>query len=249
MNRPPAPDDRQEFEVSRRRDAARLGGDAQVRSSARRLFAQADEHNFSYMWNWCGVPIIQNPEDIVVMQEILWETRPDVVIELGVARGGSLILYSSILNLVGKGRVIGVDIDIRPHNRQVIESHPLGGHITLIEGSSTDPAVLDEVQTHIGDDAQVAVILDSNHTHEHVLNELRLYAPLVTAQQFLVVADTIVEEIPEQGHRPREWGPGNNPMTALRAFMQESNAFVEDSWINSKLLLTSSPGGYLRRVQ
>ena len=243
------PDDRQEFETSRREDAGRLAADAEVRSSARRLFAQADRHNFSYMWNWCGVPIIQNPEDIVAMQEILWETRPDVVIELGVARGGSLILYSSVLALIGKGRVVGVDIDIRPHNREVIESHPLSDRIALIEGSSTDPSVLENVRTHIGEADRVAVILDSDHTHEHVLNELRLYAPLVTPGQFLVVADTVVEEIPEQGHRPREWGPGNNPMTALREFMRESNGFVEDAWINAKLLLTSSPGGYLRRLE
>jgi cephalosporin hydroxylase len=170
-----------------------------------------------------------------------------VIVETGIARGGSLILYASILELLGEGRVIGIDIDIRSHNRESIESHPLSRRIEMYEGSSVDPSLVDKIRRDVGD-ANVMVVLDSNHTHDHVLEELRLYAPLVTKGQFLIVADTVVEYLPVQEHRPRPWGPGNNPGTALTAFLKESDRFVRDSFFNDKLLMSSSPGGYLRCV-
>ncbi len=242
-------DDRAEFERSRRENAAALADDEQTQRLARDLFAASDRHNYSYLWDWLGLPIIQTPADIVALQEIVWNTRPDVIVELGIARGGSLIFYSSILQLIGQGRVIGVDIDIRDHNRRAIEEHPLSGRVTMIEGSSVAPDVVRRVKAELAPDHKVMVVLDSNHTHAHVLQELRLYAPLVTPGQFLVVADTVVEYISEQAHRPREWGPGNNPQTALTEFLKGFDGFEVDPWINGKLLMTNSPGGYLLRVK
>ena len=200
------------------------------------------------MWRWLGLPIIQMPTDIVLMQEIIWENRPQVIVETGVARGGSVILHSSILRLLGEGKVVAVDIDIREHNRRAIEQHPCSDRVILIEGSSTDPEVLDEIRAHIGDAQRVMVVLDSHHSHEHVLDELRLYTPFVTPGQFMIVADTLVEDLPVQDHRPRPWGPGDNPKTAVDAFLAECpGVFDVDKFNNDKLLLSSSRGGYLRR--
>lgn len=242
-------DDRSQFEEDKRARAAEMAEDDALHRKALDVVVDSDRHNWSYQWSWLGVPIIQMPPDIVATQEVIWETRPQVVIETGVARGGSLILYASILELIGEGRVIGIDIDIRPHNRHSIESHPLAKRIDLFEGSSVDPALVARIAAEIEGAERVMVILDSNHTHEHVLDELRLYAPLVTKGQFLIVADTVVEEIPAQGHRPRPWGPGNNPGTALSAFLEEDDRFLRDPFVNAKLLITSSPGGYLRCVK
>ena len=226
-----------------------MSTDASLAELATQLFAASDAYNYSYQWNWLGLPIIQLPADMVALQEVIWETRPDVIVELGVARGGSLIFYSSILHLIGQGRVIGVDIDLRPHNRDAIEAHPMAQRITLIDGSSVEPATVQNVRGNIDEGDRVMVILDSNHTHEHVTRELELYGPLVTEGQFLVVADTIVEQIPVQSHRPREWGPGNNPATAVKEYLTSSDRFEPDPWINAKLLVTNSPGGYLRCIK
>lgn len=239
-------DDRADFERDKRIHAAGMGADGMLAERALDVLARSDRHGWSYQWNWLGVPIIQMPPDIIAVQELLWEHRPDVVIETGVARGGSLILYASIMELVGKGHVVGVDIDIRPHNRDSIERHPMSRRIDLIQGSSVTRNTLVDVKRHIPAGASVMVILDSNHTHEHVLDELRLYGPLVTKGQFLIVADTVVESIPAQAHRPRPWGPGNNPATALDAYLGECDRFERDAFVNAKLLISSSPGGYLR---
>lgn len=247
---PEAPaDDRAQFERDKRASAGEMAADSALGERALDVLVRSDKHNWSYQWSWLGIPIIQMPPDVMAVQEILWECRPDVVIETGVARGGSLILYASILELIGKGRVVGIDIDIRPHNRNSIERHSLAKRITLIQGSSVAPATLADVRRRIPPGASVMAILDSNHTHAHVLEELRLYAPLVTRGQFLIVADTVVERIPPQGHRPRPWGPGDNPATALDAYLGETDRFERDSFINAKLLISSSPGGYLRCVR
>lgn len=242
-------DDRDAFDHQARSSAARMARDAGLHELAVRAFAEADRYDFSYLWKWLGLPIIQTPDDIVALQEIIWETRPQVIIETGFARGGSAILFSSILELIGEGLVISVDIDIREHNRVVVEQHPLGGRIHFVEGSSTAPDTIDRVRAIIPDSALVMVVLDSNHTHQHVLDELRYYGPLVTQGQFLVVSDTVVEDIPPQTHRPREWGPGNNPKTALQDYLRETDRFEPDPWFNGKLLITSSRGGYLRCVR
>lgn len=240
-------DDRAAFEQQRHADATAIGEDAALRAAARGVLADADRHQWTYQWSWLGVPVIQAPEDIVTVQEIVWQCRPDLVIETGVARGGSVLLYASLLELLGGGRVVGVDIDLRPHNRHAVETHPFGHRVSFVEGSSTDPRVVDTVRSVAAGHERVMVVLDSDHTHEHVLTELRAYADLVTPGQFLVVSDTIVEELPPQTHRPRPWGPGDNPATALAAFLAERDDFERDPFLNARLLLTSSPGGYLRR--
>lgn len=242
-------DDRAQFERDKRAAAAHMAQDGALQSQALDVLIQSDQHNWSYQWSWLGLPIIQMPPDVIAVQEIIWEQRPQVIIETGVARGGSLIFYASILQVIGEGKVIGIDIDIRPHNRAAIEDHPLAKRIELIQGSSVDPGVILNVKSRIPAGARVMVILDSNHTHEHVLEELKLYAPLVSRGQFLIVADTVVERIPAQAHRPRPWGPGNNPATALDAFLADNLQFARDPFINAKLLISSSPGGYLRRVR
>jgi cephalosporin hydroxylase len=243
-------DDRARFEEEKRSAAARMSADEELWRDALALNAAADRFDWSYQWSWLGLPVIQMPPDIVVLQEVIWETRPQLVIETGIARGGSLVLSASILELIGEGTALGIDIDIRPHNREAIESHRLARRIRMIEGSSVDENVVSQARASASEVERVMVILDSNHTHEHVLAELRAYAPLVTVGQFLVVADTFVDDIPPQAHRPdRPWGPGNNPATALAAWLEETDDFERDAFVNAKLLLTASPGGYLRRVR
>jgi cephalosporin hydroxylase len=244
---PSMPDDRAQFAADRRQDARAIGADEALHATGYQLLADADRHGWTYQWRWLGVPIIQAPEDMVTIQEIIWDRRPDLIVETGVARGGSAIFHASLLALTGGGTVVGIDIDIRPHNRESVEQHPLADHITLIEGSSIAPEVIDQVHQIAADHARVMVLLDSNHTHDHVLAELHAYADLVTPGQFLVVSDTIVEHIPVQEHRPRPWGPGDNPATALDAFLAERDDFERDELHNARLLLTSSPGGYLVR--
>jgi cephalosporin hydroxylase len=243
-------DDRADFEREKRQAAARMGADEELAADALALNVAADRHDWSYQWSWLGLPVIQLPPDIVALQEVIWETRPQLVIETGIARGGSLILYASILELIGEGSVLGIDIDIRAHNREAVESHPLARRVRMLEGSSVDEEVVAQARAAASEVERVMVVLDSNHTHEHVLAELRAYAPLVTVGQFLVVADTFVEDLPPQRHRPdRPWGPGNNPATALASWLEETDGFEPDPFVNAKLLLTASPGGYLRRVR
>ena len=240
-------DDRVAFGELQRSHASALAADSALREASLETTRLSDVHGYSYVWNWLGVPIIQMPTDVMVMQEIIWRDRPQVVIETGVARGGSVVMYASILQLIGDGRVVGVDVDIRPHNRKSIEQHPMAHRIELVEGSSTDRGTVDRVRALVGDAARVMVVLDSNHTHDHVLEELRCYAPLVTRGQTLVVADTIVEQIPVQTHRARPWGPGNSPGSAVAVFLRENPSFAADPTINDKLVMSQSPGGYLRR--
>jgi cephalosporin hydroxylase len=241
-------DDRAEFEQSRRQNVERIAADVQLQVVALEATTIADQHDYSYVWTWLGLPIIQMPTDVVALQEVVWACRPNVIVETGVARGGSVIFFASLLQLLGEGEVIGLDIDIRPHNRRAIEEHPLSHRVHLVEGSSVDEQVVSGVRDRIPDEARVMVVLDSNHTHDHVLRELELYGELVTPEQFLVVADTIVESLPPQTHRPRPWDRGDNLHTAVEAFLQESSVFARDPYFNGKLLMTSNPGGYLRRI-
>ena len=244
-------DDRAEFEEERRAWAGRMAADPPTVAAADALYAKADAHNWPYQWDWLGLPVIQTPPDIVAVQEIIWSTRPDLVIETGVARGGSVALSASILELLGNGEVLGIDIDIRAHNRAAIEAHPLAKRIRLIDGSSLSEEVLQTVRERAAAAERVMVMLDSDHSHDHVLAELRAYSPLVTVGSFLVVADTVVEESPPPAHRARPWGPGNSPRSAMHAWLQEGGdqSFEPDEFLNAKLLVSSSRGGYLRRVR
>ena len=186
------PDDRSAFAQQVRAKSEALGRDRQVFDAAVDVLHAADKYDYFYLWSWMGVPIIQLPADIIATQEVIWATKPDVIIETGVARGGSVLFMASLLELIGKGTVIGVDIDIRPHNRDSIERHPMAKRVVLIEGPSTEPATLTKVAAAIPAGASVMVVLDSDHSRDHVLAELRTYGPLVTKGCYLVVADTIL---------------------------------------------------------
>lgn len=213
------------------------------------FFKSVYKHNYTYNFDWLGLPIIQTPQDIVAIQEIIWQNKPDIIIETGVARGGSVIFHASILQLLGNdGKVIGIDIDIRPHNRQAIENHPLSQNVILIEGSSVAEETIIQIKSHLKSNAKVMAILDSNHTHDHVLEELNLYSDFVSIGQYLVVLDTIVEDLPDEFHDNRPWGKGNNPKTAVHEFMKKSDGFEIDYHIQNKLLITAAPDGYLKKI-
>ena len=226
-----------------------MAGDETVRKATSEWFLGVAPYEYSYHFTWLGLPIIQFPQDIMAVQEVVWATKPDLIIESGIARGGSLILSASLLELIGgDGLVVGIDIDIRQPNREAIESHPLAHRVRMIEGSSTDPAVLRAVEALASGRDRVMVLLDSNHTHDHVLRELQLYSPLVKAGGYLIVFDTIIEEMPEGSFPDRPWDVGNNPATAVRAFLKGNDRFEVDQDIEKKLLISVAPGGYLKCV-
>lgn len=204
---------------------------------------------YAYNFNWLGRPIIQYPQDILAIQEIIWKVKPDIIIETGIAHGGSLILSASILEIIGKGKVVGVDIDIRKHNKEEIEKHVLKKRIKMINGSSIDKNIVKEIHKIVKNKKKIMVILDSNHTHEHVLKELELYSPLVTKNSYLVVFDTIIEDMPENSFSDRPWGKGNNPKTAVWEFLKNNNRFEIDKEIENKLLITVAPDGYLKCIK
>lgn len=238
------------FEQEKRAYIRQIGSSASLRSASQEWIAAVSRLQYSYNFTWLGRPIIQFPQDIVAMQEIIWRVRPDLIIETGVARGGSLIFYASLLELIGeRGIVLGIDIDIREHNRIEIEKHSMAARITLLQGSSVDEAVAAEVGEFARDRQRVLVVLDSNHTHEHVARELTLYAPLVTKDSYLVVFDTIIEDMPADFFPDRPWDKGNNPKTAVREFLQTTDRFVVDEEYNDKLLISVAPDGYLRCVK
>lgn len=240
---------RDELETDKRKNAQAQATDPGLRGLARDFIIQSDKYGYGYQWTFLGLPIIQMPQDIVATQEIIWECKPDVIIETGIAWGGSVVMYAAMQQLIGKGKVVAVDLNLYDHVRDQIMSYPFSDRIHLYKGSSTDASIVSQIKSHIEPGQSVMVLLDSNHTHEHVLDELRLYAPLITKGQFLIVSDTIVEDIPAQEHRPRPWGPGNNPMTALRSYLAEVDRFAVEEFVNSKLLLTFSPQGYCRCVK
>jgi len=220
-----------------------------LRGDFERLIELSLPYRYTYNFRWLGRPVIQFPQDLVALQEVVWDTKPEVVIETGVAHGGSLVFYASLLELLGGDRtVIGIDIEIRPHNRVAIEEHPLAHRITLVEGSSVERSTVDRVAALVRG-RRTMVVLDSNHTGEHVARELELYAPQVSPGCYLVVLDTIVERLPKSLYPDRPWGPGNNPMTALDAFLAANDAFEIDQEYDDKLLFTVAPRGYLRRVR
>ncbi|MBB4480982.1 cephalosporin hydroxylase family protein [Rhizobium etli] len=245
-------DDRLEFEVNKRAMALALGKDEEAFQQALNTLVTLDKYDYAYLWSWMGVPIIQMPADVMATQEVIWDTKPDIIIETGVARGGSMIFMASLLKVIGKGKVIGVDIDIRAHNRDSIESHPLSPLITLIEGPSTTAETLAKVKGEIPAGASVMVVLDSDHSRDHVLDELRSYGPLVTEGQYIVIADTLLgrgdmSQTPTK--RSKIWYPGDEPYAALNAYLKETDRFETDEPLNGKLVLSSSPGGYLKCIR
>lgn len=238
--------------------------DAGLMDAARRFMNASISSRYSYNFTALGRPIIQYPQDMVAMQELIWQVRPDVIVETGIAHGGSLIMSASMLALLDyadaleagelldpanpRRKVVAVDIDIRAHNRAAIEAHPMANRIEMIQGSSIDPSVLAEVKQRVGNAGTVLVSLDSNHTHDHVLAELEGYAPLTTRGSYCVVFDTIVEDLPEDAFPDRPWGRGDNPKTAVWKYLETHPEFEIDTAIDDKLLISVAPSGFLRRI-
>jgi cephalosporin hydroxylase len=226
-----------------------LRADAAVRQATLDWVAAIAPHNYTYNFTWLGRPVIQFPQDLAALQEIIWDTRPNLIIETGIAHGGSLIFHASMLQLLGNaGRVLGIDIDIREHNRAEIEAHPMFERIEMIQGSAIDDAIAGQAAAVAATAERVMVVLDSNHTHAHVLRELELYAPLVTMGCYLVVCDTLIEDMPAGSFPNRPWDKGDNPRTAVDAFLKTTNRFEVDTAIDAKLQISVAPGGYLKCV-
>ena len=242
---------------------SRNAENAALRKSAGSFVLESTEPKYSYNFEWLGRPIIQYPQDVVAMEEIIWEVKPDLIIETGIAHGGSLIFSASMLALLdmceaieqkqifdpsqSKRKVLAVDIDIRAHNRAAIEAHPMASRIQMIQGSSVASDIIGQIRTIAETYSKILVCLDSNHTHEHVLAELEAYAPLVSAGSYCVVFDTIIEDLPKEMYPDRPWGPGNNPKTAVREFLKSHPEFSVDSSIDNKLLISVAPQGFLRK--
>lgn len=246
----PDPSPADDFEELKAKHIALLGDAGDLRKLSLQWLRDVSRLRYSYHFTWLGRPIIQFPQDIVALQEVIWEVKPDLIVETGVARGGSLILSASILELLGgDGEVIGIDLDIRPHNRAEIERHSLSRRIRLISGSSTSPAVVATVTEAAASAKCVLVILDSHHAHDHVLAELHAYGRLVGLGSYLIVMDTIIEDLPPDFFPDRSWGPGNSPKTAVHEYLKSTDRFVIDRSIDGKLLITAAPDGYLRCVK
>lgn len=257
-----SPDDHRQSVIE---NVETLGRDRELHRLTTEWISRSALSRYTYNFEWLGRPIIQYPQDIVGIQELIWSVKPNVIVETGIAHGGSLILSASLLALLdlceaitdGKPldvsassrQVIGVDIDIRPHNRTAIEMHPLSRYITMIEGSSIEQATIDKVHEAARDGGPTLVSLDSHHTHEHVLAELTAYSPLVTPGSYCVVFDTVIEDMPADSFPDRPWGPGDNPKTAVWEYLETHNEFEIDKRIQDKLQITVAPDGYLKRVR
>lgn len=230
------------------------GADKALAEATRDWMNKANSRRYSYHFEWMGRPIIQYPQDIVAMQELIWTVQPDLIVETGIAHGGSLIFMAAMLELNAAcggpkdAFVLGVDIDIRAHNRAAVEAHPMARRITMIQGSSVAPEVIAQVQAIAGDKHRVLVSLDSNHTHDHVLAELTAYAPLTSVGSYCVVFDTVIEDMPADMFPDRPWGPGNNPKTALFEYLMTHPEFEIDKSVDHKLLVTVARDGFLKRV-
>jgi cephalosporin hydroxylase len=227
----------------------RQGLDTSLDTLSTQWLVRSAAYRYSYNFTWLGRPIIQYPQDVMAMQEIIWRVQPDLIIETGIAHGGSLVFYASILELIGCGQVLGVDIDIRTHNRIEIEKHPMFRRVTMIQGSSIGESVAKQVHDFAKGKGRVLVVLVSIHTHEHVLREMHLYSPLVTRGSYLVVFDTAIEDMPEDSFPDRPWHKGNNPKTAVSEFLKTTDRFLADKDMDSKLLITTARSGYLKCVK
>jgi cephalosporin hydroxylase len=230
---------------------------------ASKFLSESVTSNYSYNFEWLSRPIIQYPQDIVATQEIIWKVKPDLIIETGIAHGGSLVLSASILTMldycdalesgtvldpkIPKRKVIGVDIDIRSHNREALDRHPMRNRMELIEGSSIAPEIIRKVHELSKGYKRIMIFLDSNHTHNHVLAEMEAYAPLVSSGSYCVVFDSVIEDLPASVSPDRPWGPGNSPKSALYKYLETNSDFMIDKDIQNKILITVAPDGYLLR--
>ena len=237
------------FKSERNKSIKSLGKNKKLKRLTLEWLEESAKNKYSYNFNWLGRPIIQYPQDIIAIQELIWKIKPDIILETGIAHGGSLIHSASILEIIGKGKVIGIDIDIRKHNRIKIEHHKLYKRIIMIKGSSIDKRTTKKVFKIVEKEKKVLVVLDSNHTHNHVLKELKLYSPLVKKNSYLIVFDTIIEDMPDYLFEDKDWRKGNNPKTAVWKFLKNNKRFKIDKNIEKKLLITVAPDGYLRCIK
>lgn len=243
------------FKQEGRAEIAVQGADKALSEATRDWMNKANARKYSYHFEWMGRPIIQYPQDIVAMQELIWSVQPDLIIETGIAHGGSLIFMAAMLELnaacggPADARVLGIDIDIRAHNREAIEAHPMARRISMIQGSSIAPDVVAKVHAAAAGKQRILISLDSNHTHDHVLAELRAYAPLTSVGSYCVAFDTVIEDMPKEMFPDRPWGPGNNPKTAVMEFLKTHTEFEIDTTVDNKLLISVAPHGYLKRVR
>lgn len=245
-------DDSVQFEKESNNRIEMQGNDLHLQRTSLNWLMETAPYQYSYNYKWMGRPIIQLPQDILAMQELIWSIKPDLVIETGVARGGSVVFYASMMELLGNGgKVIGIDIDIREHNRAEIEKHPMYKNIHLIEGSSTDLAIVGSINDYIKKNRceKILVALDSDHAHEHVLEELRLYSPFVKKGSYIVVFDTAIEDMPQSYFNDKPWGKGSNAKTAVYSFLKENKRFEIDKKIDAKLLISVAPDGYLKCIK
>ena len=253
------------FRAEVRQNIDGLAGDADLQALSRVWIREVSPHKWAYNFSWLGRPAIQFPNDAWAMQELIWEVKPDLIIETGIAHGGSLIFSASMLALLditeaiengtafdpkeSKRKVLGIDIDIRAHNREAIEAHPMASRIQMIQGSSIAPEIIEQVRRAAAGYERILVCLDSNHTHEHVLAELEGYAGLASVGSYCVVFDTLVEDMPAALSPNRPWGPGDNPKTAVWEYLKGHPEFEIDTDIPHKLLITVAPDGYLKRIR
>ena len=248
-------DENDRFRQQVRANIEGIGQDRSIQASSRDWLRDVTPHRYSYNFTWLGRPIIQVPQDIVALQELIWSVQPDLIIETGIAHGGSLVFSASMLELnaacggPADAEVLAVDIDIRAHNRVAIEAHPMSRRISMIQGSSIAPEIIELVKARAAVKRRTLVFLDSNHTHDHVLAELAAYAPLTSVGSYCVVFDTIVEDMPAEMFPDRPWGPGNSPKTAVWAYLKTHPEFEIDRQMDHKLLISVAPDGYLRRVR
>ncbi len=243
-------DEIQKFKDAVKQNIIEQGKDEDLLALGKQWVRETMNKKFIYNFTWMGRPIIQHPHDTMALQELIWSVKPDLIIETGIAHGGSIIFSASMLELLGgDGEVIAIDIDIRKHNRDEIEKHSMFKRIKLVEGSSIDEATVSKVKELAAGKKNIMVILDSNHTHEHVMKELALYSPFVAVNSYLIVFDTWVEDVPENYYPDRPWDKGDNPKTAVWEFIKGNDNFVIDKSIEHKLAITLAPDGYLRRVK
>lgn len=242
----------EQFKEERLQNMQHMKRDRELQNKSLDWMLHADKYKYIYNFNWMGRPIIKFPQDIIALQELIWQVKPDLIIETGIAHGGSIIFSASMLELLGNdGKVIAVDIDIRKHNREEIERHPMMKRITMLEGSSVSTQIVQQMADYAKGFKNVMICLDSNHTHQHVLDELRLYAPLVSMNSYIILPDTLIEFFPKGYYsHNRPWDVGDNPYTAMEAFLKENKDFVKDESITDKLLITEAySGGFLKRIK
>lgn len=253
-----------QFKQERADRIAALSTDKFFNDLSGQWLTEAMRRQYTYNYTWLGQPIIQYPQDIAAVQELVWSVKPDLIIETGIAHGGSLLLSASLLAILDvcdslaareatsmdtlRRKVIGIDIDIRAHNRDLIESHPLAAYIEMFEGSSISSPIIEKVTAASQNFSKIMVFLDAMHTHAHVMSELDAYAPLVTTGSYCVVFDTFVEDMPKGFFANRPWDVGNNPKTAVHEWLKRNSDFEIDKAIEQKLQVTSAPDGFLRRM-